>query len=670
MRTRYPIIYQHDATDCGPAVLAMIAAHYRKRISISRLRELSGTDRRGTTLAGLSTAAEHVGFSPNAVRATPGALAQLTLPAIAHFHNHYVVLYKVTRKHCLVGDPAFGLHRLSREQFLKAWTGAMLLLAPTTRLNSLADSKSPLSKLLGFLLPHYRLFLDACLAAVSMTLLGLALSYFIQVLVDSVLVQKQTPALNTLAFGMLIVMFARAGFLGVRSHLLAHLSRGIDADTVLGYHRHLLGLPLTFFSSRRAGEILSRLNDAVKIRLAGGVTTLSIVLDAMLVLTTAAIMMLINWRLTLQSLQFTPALFGIVWLFNRPMRRHQRAAMEEGAEVEARIVETIGTMPDIKSFRAETRIAARTKAKFDRMQYHITEAQRIAAFSTTVSSLLISLSSLALLFFGAHGVMNGTLTIGRLMAFYTLLGAILGPLERLALANPSIQEAMIAADRLSDIMDLPLEAARERPDATDDFLKGAIEFQDAGFAYGSRHPIFEHMDLKIEPGECVGIDGPSGCGKTTLVRLIARLYDPSSGRIILDGVDTRSYTFACLRREIAYVPQDIVLMNGTIEDNIRLGAPGGATLEQVRAAAEAAGLRLDSAACHSRLERQRIALARVILANPSILILDEPMHDPAVQALLDSRRGRRTTIVVSPGFLNVDRLISHGLNGLNGFQSV
>lgn len=599
MLNRYPIIYQHDATDCGPAVLAMIAAHHRKRISLSRLRELSGTDRRGTTLAGLSTAAEHVGFSPSAVRATPNALAQLALPAIAHFHNHYVVLYKVTRNHCLIGDPAFGLHRLSREQFLKAWTGAMLLLTPTKRLANLAPSKSPLFKLLGFLLPHYRLFLDACLAAVSMTLLGLTSSYFIQVLVDSVLVQEQTPALNTLALGMLIVIFARAGFLAVRSHLLAHLSRGIDADTVLGYHRHLLGLPLTFFSSRRTGEILSRLNDAVKIRHAGGVTTLSIVIDAMLVLTTAAIMLLINPRLTLQSLQFTPALFAIVWLFNRPMRRHQRAAMEKGAEVEAQIVETIDTIHDIKSLRDEPRIAAQTKAKFDRMQHHIFEAQQIAGYSTTIASFIVSLSALGLLWFGGHDVIAGKLTIGRLMAFYTLLGAILGPLERLALANPSIQDAMIAADRLSDILELPLETARQQPDAIDASLKGAIEFQDVSFAYGGRPPVFEHLNLKIEPGECIGIEGPTGSGKTTLIRLISRLYDPTSGRILLDGIDTRAYTFDCLRREIAYIPQ----------------------------------------------------------SNPAILILDEPRNTPDIQALLDSRRGRQTTIVTGCPGLSVDRVI-------------
>ena len=654
----------------------MIAARHKKRISIARFRELAGTDRKGTNLAGLSAAAEQVGFRPHAVRATADALEQVPLPAIAHFHNHYVVVYKITKRRVIVGDPAAGLCKLSRQEFLKQWTGVLLLLIPTPRLGDIIKSKSSFSRLHSLLLPHYHLFLDALLAAVLMTVLGLTSSFFIQALVDVVFILGRKPTLNWLGLGMLFVTLARAGFQGLRSYLLAHLSQRIDAETVLGYHRHLLGLPLSFFSSRRTGEILSRMNDAIKLRVAISATTLSVIVDSFLVVTTAAVMMWLNWELTLRSLQLVPALAGSVWLLNQPMKRYQRAAMEKAAECEALMVETVGAIHEIKTFRAEPRVQIKTEARFAEMQEALFNSQILGVLSTTVSSLMVGISTLGLLWFGGHQVLAGALSIGQLMALHTMLGMILGPIERLANANQSIQDAVIAADRLGEVLELSSESARQRLCALDRPLQGAIEFQNVSVRYGSRLPVFEGLDIQIAAGECVGIIGESGCGKTSLVGLLARLLEPASGRVLIDGVDVRDYTLECLRRDIAYVPQEIVLFNGSIADNIRLGCPA-ASAADIRAAARAS--RVDEFV--SRLpdgydtvvgerglslsggERQRVAIARAILVNPPILVLDEPAShlDPhselAVQALIDERRGRRTTIVISHRPLHVNRFI-------------
>ena len=689
---RYPIIYQHDATDCGPAVLAMVTAFYRKRVSIASLRELAGTDRQGTNLAGLTGAAEQIGFQARAVRATRDALRQIPLPAIAHWRennrNHFVVLYKISRKQIIVGDPAAGLRKIGPEEFQKDWTGVLVVITPTARLRNIVRSRSSFSRLCALLHPHRHLFLDALLAAVLMTILGITSSFFIQALVDFVFVLGRKPALNWLGLGMLLVSLARGAFLSLRSYLLAYLSQRIDADTVLSYHRHLLGLPLTFFYSRRAGEILSRINDAIKIRIAVSTTTLGVVVDTLLVVTTAGIMAWLNLDLALRSLELIPAMVGLVWMLNAPMKRHQRSAMEKSAEVEAQLVETITAIPTIKAFRSEGSIQIGTEARFAEMLQASFQSHLLAVHSATASNLMVSLSTLGLLWFGGHQVLDRTLTVGQLMAFHTMLGTILGPIERLANANQSIQDAIIAADRLGEVLDLAPEVERQRRNALDRAVTGSVEFRNVTFRYGSRAPVLQNLNLKIQAGESVGIVGESGSGKTTLISLLARFFEPESGGVLIYGIDVRDYTYDCLRREIVYVPQDIVLLSGSIADNIRLGRPGAASGD-VRAAAQAA--RVDEFAERMPLgyetvvgerglslsggERQRVAIARAILANPSILVLDEPtshldsQSELAVQLLLDQRRGNRTTIVISHRPLHVSRIIDLNENRVSTYAS-
>jgi ABC-type bacteriocin/lantibiotic exporter with double-glycine peptidase domain len=304
------------------------------------------------------------------------------------------------------------------------------------------------------------------------------------------------------------------------------------------------------------------------------------------------------------------------------------------------------------------------------------QSQFFALHSNTLSSLMTGISSLGLLWFGGRQVMAGQATVGQLMALHSMLGMILGPIERLSGANQSIQDAIIAAERLGEVLDLEQECARQRRNAVDRVLDGSVEFRAVTFRYGSRPPVLENVNLRIDAGAAVAILGESGSGKSTLVSLLARFYEPSSGSVRIDGIDVQDYTFDCLRREVVFVPQDIVLINGSIADNIRFGRPN-ATPAEIREAGMLARVddfveRLpsgyDTLAGERGLslsggERQRVAIARAIVANPSILVLDEPAShldissELAVQSLIDRRRGRRTTIVISHRPIRVDRII-------------
>ena len=654
----------------------MVAAYYGERQSISQLRERSGTDRQGTNLAGLIQAAEDIGLEARGIRTDIDGLSEVGLPAVAHWsedgRSHFVVLYRRSRRSTTIGDPAFGRRKLPIDEFQKHWTGVLVLLKPTPDLKGLSETSY--TKLWSLLRHHRKIFLDALLAAVLMTVLGLSSSFFIQALVDFVFIIGREPTLNWLGLGMLLVLLARVAFLGLRAYLLAHLSQRIDADVVLGYHHHLLGLPLAFFETRRTGEILSRLNDAAKIRSAVSGTGLSVIVDSTMLALTAVVMFWMHWKLALLSLSLMPAMAASVWGLTGPMKRAQRTAMERAAGFESHLVEAIGAMPTVKAFCAEDRLRVRGEARLMETIDAGFRASMFALHSSTTAALLAGASSLGLLWFGGHEVLAGRLTVGQLMALYTMLGTALGPVERLANANQSIQDAMVAAERLGEMFQAEGEKTRERASTVERRLDGSIEFRNVGFRYGNRPAVFDDICLRIEPGECIGIAGGSGSGKTTLVRLLGRFMEPSSGRVLIDGIDVRDYDLENLRRQVVFVSQDADLFGISIAGNVSLGRPS-ADAQEVRTAARLAHVdeivnRLplgydtvigERGMTLSGGERQRIALARAILLDPPVLVLDEPTNHldrtstAAVRSLIERRSGRHTTIVISHDPLPVDR---------------
>ncbi len=665
----------------------MVASFHGKKQSIGVLREAAGTDRHGTNLAGLVEAAKAIGFDARGVRATKDALREIQFPAIAHWseggRNHFVVVFKFNNKRVTVGDPAQGLRKLTPEEFGKHWTGVLALLKPTPNLRQLGDPS--LGKLWSLLRPHRKLFAHALLAAVLITILGLSSSFFIQILVDVVFVAEREPTLNWLGAGMMLVLLARTGLQAFQTYLLAHLSQRIDTEIALGYHHHLLGLPLDFFWSRRTGEILSRLGDATRIRAAASGTSLSIIVDALMLVVTALVMLWLHWTMAIVALLLVPVLAVTLWLLSGPIRDAQRKAMERAAHFESHLVDAIGAIDSVKAFRAEDRLRLRGEVRFVEMIQAVFRSQMFNMYSSTATVLLVGLSGLGLLWLGGHEVLDGSLTVGQLMALYTLLGMITGPIERLATANLAIQDGLVAAERLAEVLNVPDEKERQRKVALNRRIEGHIEFRDVRFAYGSRPPVLDDLSLSIEAGECCRISGPSGSGKSTAVRLLARLIEPDNGQVLIDGVNVQDYQLENLRQQVVYVGQEPYLLSASVADNIRLGCPT-ATPEEVFGAASRA--RMDTfvdrlphgydsvigerGVTLSGGERQRIALARAIVMDPPILVLDEPANHldrtctaAVLKIIEDRRRKRRTTIVISHDPITVDRTVPIGTEKLD-----
>jgi ATP-binding cassette subfamily B protein len=652
----------------------MVALHYRIPVPLQQLRDLAGTDRSGTSLLGLLRAAEKLGLPGKGVKGPYEALSQLPLPTIAHLKamnglGHFVVLYKVKKSVLVVGDPAVGVHKLSRDEFCQRWTGNLLVLIPDPNAAGTGSASPPVGPWRRFLrlLPgHSPVLAEAFCCALLLTLLGVSTSYFIQHLVDSVLVRNDERLLNALGLGMVLIVLFRTLFGMLRQYLLAHVGCKVDLALIAGYTRHILSLPLPFFEMRRVGEILSRVNDAGKVREAISGATTTAVVDGALVVFLLAVLWLYDVPLALVATAFIPLLVASVVIHHPSSRRRSREAMEHAAHFSAHQVENVSGVETVKAFGVEQDRAEEGEARLVRLVQSLFALQKLGISTGAAGTCVTALAGITILWYGGYRTMDGALTIGQLMFFYSLMVSLLDPLERLASVNLKIQDALVAVDRLYQIMDLEREPLREDRKLSFTGVRQVIELRQVSFQYGSRAPVLEELNLRIPAGQTVAVIGESGSGKSTLLKLLMGFYAPTEGSILIDGVDLRDFALDSLRSQLGLVAQDPFIFTGTLRDNIALGRPE-ATLAEVIEAARAAGLEEFIATLPERYEtiigerganlsggqRQRLAIARALLRRPQVLIFDEATShldtatERAIQDNLKTALAGKTVLLVA-----------------------
>jgi ATP-binding cassette subfamily B protein len=671
---KYACVRQHDMVDCGAAALATVALHYRRPLGLEQMRDLTGTDRVGTNLLGLLQAAEKLGFSARGVKGPYDALSQVPFPAIAHVRTeeglgHFVVLHRVKKANVVVADPARGVETQTREEFCRHWTGYLLLMVPEPKTPAVSPGQAPVSpwrRFLGLLAPHTSVLLEGFLCALLMTLLGISTSYFIQHLVDTVLPHHEARLLTALAVGMLLILVFRCLFAMLRQYLVAHVSRKVDLTLVAGYTRHLLALPLRFFEMRRVGEILSRVNDAAKVREAISGTTLTAVVDGTLVAVLVVVLWLYDWPLALVATAFVPLLAAGTLLHHPAARRLSRRAMERGALLSAHLVEDVSGVETVKAFGAERARTDEGEARLIDLIVDLFSLQKLGISLSALGMFVTSLAGIVILWYGGHRVLDGALTIGELLFFHSLLGYLLGPLERLASVNLKLQDALVAVDRLYQILDIEGEALNSPRKMAFPGGRLGLELQQVCFRYGCRANVLEDVNLRIPAGQTVAILGESGSGKSTLLKLLMGFYEPTAGRVLVGRTDMRHFDLQSLRRRIGLVAQDPFIFNGSVRENIALAAPE-ATAEEIAAAARAAGLEEFIGALPERFDtligerganlsggqRQRLAIARALLRQPDILIFDEATShldtatERAIQQSLRTVLAGKTVVLVA-----------------------
>lgn len=463
---RYTFIKQHDATDCAAACLAMGCLYYKKETTITKLRDMMGTDLKGTNLIGLSKCADELGFTSQAVRVDrEGFLSKYTLPAIANVItreglSHFVVVFKITEKYVIIGDPAKDLQRLEIDEFYKDFTGALLLLIPNQEfVSGKVKGDKTFNRFLKLLLPQKKLFICSILASAILTALGIVSSLFNKILMDEILPYKlkNMLVLVLIIFSVISVTQVMVGY--VRQWMMIYLSQKIDIPLMLGYFEHIYKLPMKFFATRKTGDIITRFSDAVTIKDIFTNIALTLIMDISMALVTGVILFRMNMPLFVIILLMTIISILLVFIFKQPYKKINEEQMQQASVLNSQIIESLRAVETVKgNANEETELENIEREYIKSLRISFKEGM-LSNVQGSISGLVSTVGNLVLMYFGIMQVINGENTLGSMMAFMTLSSYFMNPVSRLVGLQLQIQEANISMKRLTEILDYEKEQA-------------------------------------------------------------------------------------------------------------------------------------------------------------------------------------------------------------------
>lgn len=688
-RQHYICVKQHDTTDCGPACLATVAKQYGLDLSLAKIRSIAGTDRQGTNMFSLLRTAEKLGFEATGVKGDKEAfLAGFPVPAIAHVIVdgnllHYIVIEEVTsEKKIIVSDPAKGIVVYKPDDFFSIWTGALLLLHPGETFTSGTFSVSPIHFLFRLIKEQRKILFPICLLSLFVTGSGITGAFYYQYLIDIAAQSNTLQKLNTFTIGIIFLYILMQVLSFARGQLIIHLSNRLDTALVFKSYIHATNLPMDFFEYRKTGEIISRFTDAAQARDAISQGAITILIDVVMALA-GGIMLYVENPLLLEIACVLLILYAVIaFSFARPLKKHNEKIMNDNAFFNAHIIESINGEETIKTLQAESDFEEKGMHLFQNLLSSVLRGNTISNIQATMTGAAAFIGEILILWAGTVMTIAGSMTMGKLMTFVALLTYFLTPIQNVINFQPQLQTALVSIERLLDILELNCESSDETDTAT---ISGEnIVLSHVNFRYGSRQLVLHDINLRIQAGEKLAIVGESGCGKTTLVKLLLRLFDFENGDILIGGRNIQSFSPQFLRKQIAYVSQNIVLFSGSIRENLEMGIgklpedelDRVCELCSIKSYIDSLPFRYDTSVGEngdsmSGGQKQRLAIARALLRHPSVLILDEAtshldsITETAIQKMLSELPASMTVIMIAhrlSTIKNSDRIVvmDHG----------
>jgi ATP-binding cassette, subfamily B, bacterial HlyB/CyaB len=667
---RFAWIQQAEQMDCGAACLAMICKHYGINMTVGKLRELANVTTSGATMDSLARTGESLGFTTRGVQCTFDALRGFDLPFIIHWEGyHYVVVYGVSSRYVWLADPATGFKKLGIEDFERGWSGTCLTFTPRASLAQDTASKSPWVRFARYLIPHRKVLLHLFLATFVIQMLGIVPPMIIQNILDGVIVHQNVSLLHLLIAGLIISNVFTQIMATVRAVLSNFMVRKLDFTMMSQFFRHTLSLPYSFFAKRKTGDIFARFQENKTIRAFLTESTITTVLNLLMVFIYFSVMFLYNVKLTLLLIAFVIPILALTVLVTPKIKAYAREVFNSSTDSKSYLMETLGGAETVKGMGIERPVRLKWEMKYVKALEVQYRAQQFNIWVGLAAQLLNSATTIAILWAGVSLVLARELTIGQLIAFNALMGSALAPLMGLVGMWSRFNDAVVAMERLGDVLDLEPEQKPEDlatrialPD-----LRGDIKFEGVYFRYGGADTsyVLENINLEIKPGELVAIVGRSGSGKTTLAKLLVGFYTPTEGKLMVDGYDIKVIDKEYYRAQVGYVMQTNLLFSGTIAENIACGddSPDRRRIEEVARRADAHGFISKQPMGYEQVvgERgtglsggqvQRLCIARALYHDPRLLVFDEATsaldtqsESNIIASMADILQGRTAVII-------------------------
>ncbi|MDD2490866.1 MAG: peptidase domain-containing ABC transporter [Bacteroidales bacterium] len=665
-------IRQHDISDCGAACLASVSAYWGLKLPIARIRLFSNTDSRGTTIKGLIDAARTFGFNAEGYKGQKNSLYKIQKPVILHLQKrggllHFVVLYGIRNQKLRIMDPLDGeIHNVEFEELLSEWSGKLVTISPAERFNKGEEGVSISSRLFGLLISNRRSLGKAMVAAILFTVASFAISLFIKIILDKIIPSGEMINLTIASLLAALVFILSLILSWVRSTILVKVGISMDMELMGKYIRHLVKLPGIFYDARETGEITSRISDAAKIRSYLTSTLSGLGISAIMLIFATGAMFALSPRMAIPALSAIPVYFGLFRLADIFNKREQRTIMERGAKFENGIIETVKSHLAIKYSSSENYFAGRCTSALSSLLESVEKSARVAILTGSAADFASRLLILLVLWLGGIEMMNGNITPGELVAFFTIVSLFTSPLAELVSSSPEIREGTVAASRLFEILDLETEQL-DGGIVHNTAAPVSVKISNVSFSYPGRVTLFKDINMEFRCGEITAVTGESGCGKSTLISLLTRLRRPSLGVIYADNLNIDHINLRCWRDMVAVVPQNPGLFAGTILENIAPGEEEPDTsrvieiCEQLGMTGFIASFPLgfeapvgEGGSLLSGGQQQKVALARALYKDSHILIIDEGTSSMdgdseflAERALKMEREKGRIVIIIS-----------------------
>lgn len=670
--------------DCGPTCLRMIAKHYGKSISLERLRNLCETTRLGSSLKGISDAAETIGFRTLAVKVDLKSLMnEAPLPCICFWNeHHYVVVYHIKGEKCYVADPGMGKLVYSKSEFLKSWIGIhanerteegiALLLEPTPVFRDYEETDDKNRRkgfrfLFTYLRGYRKLVVQLSFGLLAASLLQLLVPFLTQSVVDIGIQNKDVHFLYLILFGQLFVFLGKMSVEIIRSWLLLHLSARVNISLVSNFLIKLMKLPISFFDAKKLGDMMQRVDDHHRIETLLTNQTLSVLFSFFNFVVFSIVLVLYSFPVFLIFLAGSIIYFSWVQIFLKRRKDLDYKRFSQGGEDRSKIVELIQGMQEIKLHNAERQ----KRWGWERIQVRLFKLRikslRLEQLQSNGALFINEFKNILVSFYTAKLVIDGQLTLGMMLSVSYIIGQLNAPISQFLSFVYAVQDAKISLDRLSEIHDRADEEPENSNRQNELPETGNLVLEGISFRYvGSEDLVLRDISLTIESNKLTAIVGASGSGKTTLMKLLLRFYEPNSGKIKIGSVELENFTQHVWREHCGSVMQDGYVFNDTIANNIAIGEDR-IDKEKLKRAVQIANIQdfIESLPLSyntkignegigiSGGQKQRILIARAVYKNPDFLFFDEATssldskNERIIMENLDRFFHGRTAVVIA-----------------------